>query len=125
MSVVPLYSCRNCSAVEFFCLVPRTALSKRSKISLFDHLIGADEQVGRSGDTQRSGSCEIEDAPQVRRGHREFDQLICSARYSASSPTPFRCADLNLWSHGSPRKYTPGTLVTPRLCRGICAAPMP
>ena len=26
------------------------------------------------------------------------------------APTPFRCADLNLWSHGSPRKYTPGTL---------------
>src|SRR5215472_4942308 len=75
------------------------------------------------GDTQRSGCCEIEDPPQVRRGHRGIERLICSASYSASSPTPLRCADLNLWSQGSPRKYTPGTPVTPRLCR-VFAPPL-
>jgi hypothetical protein len=51
--------------------------------------------------------------------HRRPSLAICAARCSASSPTPFRNADLSLWSQGRPRKYAPATLVSPRLCSGI------
>ena len=50
--------------------------------------------------------------------HGRASAWICFARCSASSPTPWRNADLRLWSQGRPRKYRPGTLVSPRLCSG-------
>src|SRR5689334_15341043 len=46
--------------------------------------------------------------------------VIRPARYSASAPTPSAesSADLTVYMRRSPRKYRPGTSVTPRFCAG-------
>src|SRR5262245_62930769 len=56
---VPPKADRIDAARTTFSLVPQTALSRRSKIPLFDHLISTREQRGRHTEAKRLGGLEI------------------------------------------------------------------
>ena len=69
---------------------------------------------------QRAGAMHIE-ARALMPGKDGLSQCVpamCSARYSASLPTPENKPDLNVCIQCSPRKYIPGRWVVPRCWTG-------